>query len=1045
MRRGGIGRDTGAIERTVGDLVALGACLCLLGCGASPERGEGAVATSSEALTLPALNQLVIAARRSASFDDRSVISGGHIGVAASTTSSPNSLVAGSDTHLGVGEVLAAQSITLRDRAVVGELHTNALVAPLSAVTGPVSPFIAPPAAPVPGAVTAGTAPVNVNSGATLTLAPGAFGAVTVSGTLRLSGGLYKFQSLRLNSDARLFADAAATVRAVGAVTALDRAHLQPSGTLPAGALRLVVARGTDAVTLGNDVVLHALVIASGDFRAGDRLVASGAITGNNVAIGHDASLTFDTGFACASDANCDDGNPCTDDACVDAQCGHTKKPDSDTCFNGSAHGSQQLQGHLTPELLSAPLVGPLPPDTLVHIAVGLPVRTPDILAARIAAVSDPVSSSYRQYLTPAQFAAQFGALETDYDALVAWAGANGLSVAQSYPNRLLLALTGTAANVENALFARLQIRTRPDGTQFYMLDREPSLNLTTTVLHISGTDNFFVPAPRGASGPLGGFQGADFRNAYASCTSMDGTGQSVGIFSIGDFTMDQIHAYESEAGIPDVPINAIPVAGGVTVIGNDIETPMDIEMALAMAPGLSHVDVFEGADPASIIHAMATTEPRSNQLTTSFGFSDDANTQAALDELAMQGQSFFDASGDNGAYRASVDGDPTFSNLTLVGGTTLVMNGPGVSYQSEVGWSNSGGGIIPRVPIPAYQQGIDVTTNGGSTQFRNGPDVAMVALHIEVVISGPEPVHRDIGGGSSAAAPLWAGFMALVNQQDEARGLFPVGFANPVLYRIGADPVAYHSSFNDIATGNNGFPAVAGYDLVTGLGTPKCGLINRLASPDPLANHTCNPDYVVTETSLPFTGLANPTSITTGPDGNLWITQAGSSIVNFIHRLNPTTGAISSFLTPSTGTTPNGITAGPDGNLWFTELDGQRIGQITPAGAITEFPIPGSFSGPSGITTGPDNNLWFTELVGSIGRITPAGSVSQFVIPNGSVFSSSDSIASGSDGNLWFTVQDKIDRITPAGVISQMAVLPNPTQNDALLRKIAAGPDGNL
>src|SRR2546422_8481106 len=113
------------------------------------------------------------------------------------------------------------------------------------------------------------------------------------------------------------------------------------------------------------------------------------------------------------------------------------------------------------------------------------------------------------------------------------------------------------------------------------------------------------------------------------------------------------------------------------------------------------------------------------------------------------------------------------------------------------------------------------------------------------------------------------------------------------------------------------------------------------------------------------------------------------------------------------------GITAGPDGNLWFTELNGNRIGRITPTGVITEFPLPTANSGPQGITAGPDGNLWFTEFNGNrIGRITPTGVITEFPLPASN--RQAEGVAAGAGGNLWITEVNgnRSGRITPAGVI---------------------------
>ena len=159
-----------------------------------------------------------------------------------------------------------------------------------------------------------------------------------------------------------------------------------------------------------------------------------------------------------------------------------------------------------------------------------------------------------------------------------------------------------------------------------------------------------------------------------------------------------------------------------------------------------------------------------------------------------------------------------------------------------------SGGGVSLAYAIPPWQQGISMTANQGSTTMRNVPDVAMVANNINIVWG------NDYGfdllacwtgrtGGTSLAAPLWAGLLALANQQAAANGQPPVGFANPALYAIGKS-TSYQSCFHDITTGSNTnsssptkYQAVAGYDLCTGWGTPNGdNLIPALLSP-PLDN----------------------------------------------------------------------------------------------------------------------------------------------------------------------------------------------------------------
>jgi hypothetical protein len=312
--------------------LAATAIASLYGCSS----GDDSVTARTTALTvpLPPVTQFVVLASRSASFNDRTFVTGGHVGVAAGTG---NTLAAGFDTRIGVGQVLLAPKVTLNEGATTGEIGATAIAAPPSAVTGPRSGFLAPPVQPVPGTVSPGANPITVGAGQTVNLAAGAFGAVTVNGTLNLSGGLYQFQSLRVNNDARLMAQATSTVRVAGVLTALDRARLLTAAPLPPSALRLVVAGATDALVLGNDVQLTALVVARGDFHAGDRLVAAGAVAARDVVVGHDSRLAFAAGFGCGSNVSCDDGNACTTDSCVDAQCARPPVPNGTACSDGNA------------------------------------------------------------------------------------------------------------------------------------------------------------------------------------------------------------------------------------------------------------------------------------------------------------------------------------------------------------------------------------------------------------------------------------------------------------------------------------------------------------------------------------------------------------------------------------------------------------------------------------------------------------------------------------------------------------------------------------
>jgi streptogramin lyase len=187
-----------------------------------------------------------------------------------------------------------------------------------------------------------------------------------------------------------------------------------------------------------------------------------------------------------------------------------------------------------------------------------------------------------------------------------------------------------------------------------------------------------------------------------------------------------------------------------------------------------------------------------------------------------------------------------------------------------------------------------------------------------------------------------------------------------------------------------------------------------------------------IVEYPIPTTNSL-PTSIISGPDGNLWFDE---SYTQKIGKITPA-GAISEYDTTSS---PDSIVVGPDGNMWFTEIAYPlpAIARITPAGVLSEFRLPNPSSYPRLITLGPDGNLWFTDFdTYQIGRITPAGSITEFPLTD---FERPTDIIDGADGNLWFTTLEgnKIGKITPAGVITEflLSAAPGSPLN---------GPDGNV
>jgi hypothetical protein len=580
--------------------------------------------------------------------------------------------------------------------------------------------------------------------------------------------------------------------------------------------------------------------------------------------------------------------------------------------------GKQMLREHVPPAIASFHLqpTSRLPATNRLNLAIGLPLRNQDALNQLLAEIYDPASTNYHQYLTPEQFAAQFGPTEQDYQSLINFAKTNGLTVTATYPNRALLGVSGDAATVEKVFHVTLSVYQHPaESRTFYAPDTEPSVDFSVPILHVSGLDNYSIPrpaslkknplknrpageVPAAGSGPSSSYMGKDFRAAYAPGVALNGAGQQVGLLEFDGYLSSDITSYEHQAGLPNVPLLNVLISGSGTPSSDDTEVCLDIEMAISMATNLACVVVFEAessSDFDSVLNSMASSN-QIKQFSSSWGLpggSPDLNADQIFTNMAVQGQSFFQASGDGDAWVNPIWVPSASPYVTSVGGTTLTMNGSGASYASETVWNagysppawspngngywGSGGGVSTSYSIPIWQQGINMVTNQGSTTKRNIPDVALTANNIYVLANNGQ---SEPGvSGTSCAAPLWAGFTALANQQAAVLGKPAVGFLNPAIYAIGRSP-NYAADFHDITSGNNfsassptNYPAVPGYDLCTGWGTPAGqNLINALVAPDTLG-------------IVPASGFA-----ASGPAGgpfspasqNYFLTNAGTSSINW-------------------------------------------------------------------------------------------------------------------------------------------------------------------
>jgi len=333
-------------------------------------------------------------------------------------------------------------------------------------------------------------------------------------------------------------------------------------------------------------------------------------------------------------------------------------------------------------------------------------------------------------------------------------------------------------------------------------------------------------------------------RGAYYTGGTLTGAGQTVGLLEFFGTDLQDVDTYYTNAGQTwNTPITLVSTDGASTdCFANqgcdDTEQTLDITQALGMAPNLSNLVVYVGdantVDDAAIFNAMATANPLDAQLSSSWAWrpADPLVAEPFFQEFAAQGQNLFQASGDSGKWISRNFVWPADDGLlTTVGGTVLKTVSAGGAWSSETGWSSSGGGISTNsIAIPSWQ----VTTAAGCTScsqtLRNGPDVSANSDFSFYVCADQTTCTANNFGGTSFAAPMWAGFLALANQQAVSSGQPTLGFINPALYDIGLGS-NYNADFHDVTSGNNGFACTVGFDLVTGWGSPTGqALIDALA-----------------------------------------------------------------------------------------------------------------------------------------------------------------------------------------------------------------------
>ncbi len=632
--------------------------------------------------------------------------------------------------------------------------------------------------------------------------------------------------------------------------------------------------------------------------------------------------------------------------------------------------------------------LGAVSPTKAISGAVVLQPRDESALAHFISQVTDRHSPLFHRYLTPATFAAKFGATSSSIAAVESQLQAAGLTVTNVAPDGLIVDFTAPASRVESEFQTGLERYKLANGSTEHA--RTAPLKVPATigryVTSVVGLDTTVRLRPLGlprstrsaaaahpaalhpkfthpagsptacsdasdAAQEFGGLTDDQIANSYGAFglygAGDTGSGQHIAVYELEPFATSDLQTFDTcyfgatQAASMLSRVHTVNVDGGPGAGPGSGESILDIQDVSAFAPG-ANIDVYQA--PLTTFgsldeYAKIVNDDVDQVVTTSWGFCEQGLQEGSpgvqqaenliFEQAAAQGQSVFSAAGDEGSDDCnsfettspvspvlSVDDPSSQPYVVAAGGTTIDdATQPALEHvwnDGPVGGA-AGGGISESWPMPAWQDSFVVQTAGNSSAVtaanafeandlgapgyrfcasdnpvggsedgcRELPDVSAASDEFTgaITIFSAQFGGWTTIGGTSSAAPMWAGMLADVNASPTCQAnnatQSGVGFVSPLLYSVAANPTAYAASFNDITLGNNDafgdsnlFQSGTGYDMASGLGTPELTQPNGQAG---LAFYLCSQAPAVTRPTV--TNLSPASGLTSATDTSVTIT----------------------------------------------------------------------------------------------------------------------------------------------------------------------------